>query len=165
MTMRQPIRRKSETWKCGAKTTTSLNISMKKELIVDYIHINKAILERVESFKFLCPHHLWSIMVHTTTQSWRGLDNASTTPPPVDENIRHHLTDLQKCIQLHHWENLDWLHHCLVRQLLGIWPEDATEGSAYGPVHHWGQASCHPGPLYHAVSEVDPKNRQRLQPS
>ena len=24
----------------------------------------------------------------------------------------------------------------------------ALEGSAYGPVHHWGQASSHPGPIY-----------------
>ena len=23
-----------------------------------------------------------------------------------------------------------------------------SEGSAYGPVHHWGQAPCHPGPIY-----------------
>ena len=29
--------------------------------------------------------------------------------------------------------------------------------SANGPVHHWGQASCHPGSLYQAVSEQRPK--------
>jgi hypothetical protein len=35
------------------------------------------------------------------------------------------------------------------------WPVTSvfTEGSAYGPVHHWGRAPCHPGPLYQAVSE------------
>jgi hypothetical protein len=33
----------------------------------------------------------------------------------------------------------------------------------YGPVYHWGQASCHPGPLYQAESEEGPKNCQRLQ--
>jgi hypothetical protein len=33
----------------------------------------------------------------------------------------------------------------LVCQLLGIWLQGTTEGSTYGPVHHWGRASCHPG--------------------
>ena len=45
------------------------------------------------------------------------------------------------------------MHHRLVCQLLGIRPQGATEGSAYGQVHYWGQASCHPGPLYQVVSE------------
>ena len=57
-----------------------------------------------------------------------------------------------------------WLHHCLVWQLLGLRPQDTIEGSAHSPVHHWGHASCHPGPLYQAVSEEVPKNCQRLQP-
>ena len=35
--------------------------------------------------------------------------------------------------------------------------QGTTEGSAYGPVHHWGKASCPPGPLYKAVSEEGPK--------
>jgi hypothetical protein len=69
MTMRWHIRRKSETWKCGAKTTTSLNISMKKELIVDCIHINKAIVEWVESFKFLCVHITDDLSWSTQQQS------------------------------------------------------------------------------------------------
>ena len=38
------------------------------------------------------------------------------------------------------------------------------ELSVYGPGHHWGQASCHPGLLYQVVSEEGPKNSQRLQP-
>ena len=52
------------------------------------------------------------------------------------------------------------LHHCLVWQLLGLQPQGTTEASAYGPVSHWGQASCHPGPLYQAASEEGPKNGQ-----
>ena len=28
-----------------------------------------------------------------------------------------------------------------------------TEGCVYGPVHPWGQASCHSGPIYKVVSE------------
>ena len=42
-------------------------------------------------------------------------------------------------------------------------PQGTTEGSVYGPVHHRGQASCHPGPLYQE-SEEGPKNCQRIQP-
>jgi hypothetical protein len=42
----------------------------------------------------------------------------------------------------------DWLHHCLVWQLLGIRPQGATEGSVYGPIHHRGQAYCQPRPIY-----------------
>ena len=52
---------------------------------------------------------------------------------------------------------IKWLHHCLVWQLLVLRPQGTTESIADGPVHHWGQASCHPGPLYQAVSEEGPK--------
>jgi hypothetical protein len=85
-------------------------------------------------------------------------------PPQVTEKIWHGSSDPQKVLQLHHREHPDWLHHCLLWLLLGIRPQGTTKGSAYGPVHHWGQASCHPGPLYQAVSEEGPKNCQRLQP-
>jgi hypothetical protein len=42
----------------------------------------------------------------------------------------------------------------LVWHLLGFQQQGATEGSAYGPVHHWGRAPCHPGPLYQVVSKL-----------
>ena len=48
--------------------------------------------------------------------------------------------------------------NCLLWQLLGLQLQGTTEGSVYGPVHHRGQASCHSGPLYQAVSEEGPKN-------
>jgi hypothetical protein len=50
----------------------------------------------------------------------------------------------------------------LLRQLLIIRPQGATEGSEYSPVHHWGRAPSHPGPLYQAVSEA--LKMVRLQP-
>ena len=63
--MRQPIGR-SETRPCGARTTTSPSTrSRQKEMIVDYrkrrpthapILINGAVVEQVESFKFLGVH-------------------------------------------------------------------------------------------------------------
>ena len=43
-------------------------------------------------------------------------------------------------------------------QLLGLQSQGTTEGSVYCPVHHRGQASCHPGPLYQGVAEDDPKH-------
>ena len=61
--MRQPIGRRSETWQCCArKNNLSLNVIKIKEMVVDYkkrrteytpIHIDGALVERVESFKFL----------------------------------------------------------------------------------------------------------------
>ena len=63
--MRQPIGRRSETWPCGAMTTTSPNVIKTKEMIVDYrkrrtehapILIDGAVVEQVESFKFLGIH-------------------------------------------------------------------------------------------------------------
>jgi hypothetical protein len=34
-------------------------------------------------------------------------------------------------------------------KIFGVGPQILKK---YGPVHHWCQASCHPGPLYQAVS-------------
>jgi hypothetical protein len=62
----------------------------------------------------------------------------------------------KKVLQLHHREYPDGLHHRLVWRLLSLRPQGTTEDSAYGPVHHCGQAYCHPGSLYQAVSEEGP---------
>uniref|UniRef100_A0AAZ3PJ91 Tuftelin n=1 Tax=Oncorhynchus tshawytscha TaxID=74940 RepID=A0AAZ3PJ91_ONCTS len=85
------------------------------------------------------------------------------TKPIAPQEIWHGSSGPQKVLQLHHREHPDRLHHCLVWQLLGLRPQDSTEGSVYSPVHHWGQASCHPGPLYQAVSEEGPKNCQAIR--
>ena len=116
-------------------------------------------MERVLSVKF----HISKELSWSTHQD--SCEEGTTTPlPPQEaEKIRHAPSDPQKVLQLHHWEHPDWLHHRLVWQLLGIWPQGATEGSAYGPVHHWGRAPCHPGPLYQACVREGPKNSQRLQ--
>uniref|UniRef100_A0A8C8H9J2 Ubiquinol-cytochrome c reductase iron-sulphur subunit N-terminal domain-containing protein n=1 Tax=Oncorhynchus tshawytscha TaxID=74940 RepID=A0A8C8H9J2_ONCTS len=74
-----------------------------------------------------------------TRESLNG--QSPKTGPAVSVSINDH----QKILQLHHREHPDGLHHCLVCQLLGLRPQGTTEGSAYGPVHHQGQASCHPG--------------------
>ena len=100
-------------------------------------------------------HRQQTIMVQTHQDS---CEEGTTTPiPPQEtEKIWHGSSDPEKVLQLHHREH--WLHHRLVWQLLGLRPQGATEGSVYGPVHHWGQAPCHPGPLYQTVLEEVPKN-------
>jgi hypothetical protein len=144
----------------------SLNVIKTKEMIVDYrkrtadyapILIDGAIVEQVESFKFLA-----------STSSTNSHEEGTTKPiPPQEtEKIWHGSSDPQKFLQLHPQEhpNPNPLHHRLIWQLLSLRPQGTTEGSAYGPIHHQGQACCHPEPLYQAVSEEGPKNCQRLQP-
>ena len=53
--------------------------------------------------------------------------------PQEAEKICHGPSVPQKALQLHHREQLDWLHHRLVWQLLGIRPQGTTEGIAYSP--------------------------------
>ena len=62
--MRQPLGRRSETWRCQ-NNNLSLNVTKAKEMIVDYrkrrtehapILIDGAVVEQVERFKFLGVH-------------------------------------------------------------------------------------------------------------
>ena len=128
----------------------SLNVIKTKEMIVDYrkrrtehgpILINSG--TGVELQVPWCPHQQQTRMVQTHQDS-REESTTKPFPPQETENIWHGSSDPQKVLQLHHRDHPDWLHHCLVWQLQG-----STEANAYGPVLHWGQASCHPGPLYH----------------
>ena len=63
--MIQPIGRRSKTRQCGARITTSLNVIKTKEMMVNYRKMrtehaphltNGAVVEQVESFKFLAVH-------------------------------------------------------------------------------------------------------------
>jgi hypothetical protein len=85
----------------------SLNVSMTKELIVDYrkwggehapIHIDGA---QVVSFKFLMSTSLRNCHGHTNQHSH---EKGTTTPLPLQEaeQIWYGSLDLQKVIQLHH---------------------------------------------------------------
>jgi hypothetical protein len=99
--MRQPIEKRLETWQSGAKDNSlSLNESNTKELIVDYrkmraehapIHIDGAVVERLESFKFLGVHI-------TNKLSW------SKHAKTVVKRARQHKNtpDPHKVLQLHH---------------------------------------------------------------
>jgi hypothetical protein len=131
-----------------------INVS-KTKVIVDYrkkradqatINIDGAVVERVESFKFLGVHfnNKLTWFKHTWTVVKRAQQNRF---PFRRQTFWHGSSDPQKVLQLHHREHPDWLHHCLVLQMLGLHPQGTTEGSANGRVHHWSQASCHPGPI------------------
>jgi hypothetical protein len=125
------------------------------------ILIDRVVVEQVESFKFHITNKLtWS--KHTKTVVKRERQNLF----PLRRLKRFGMGPqiLKKVLQLHSQEHPDWLHHCLVRQLLGLRPQGTTECSEYGPVHHWGKASCHLRPLYQVVSKEGPKNGQSLQP-
>jgi hypothetical protein len=139
LTMRQPIGRMSVTWQCGARTTTSPSMSARQRSTT---WNGNPSTPPIESFKFLCVHNTkecsWS--THITV-----MKKAQQCLFPLRKLKRFSIvhSDPQKCLQLQHWEHLDWLHHCLVWPLLGIRPQGASEGSAYVPVHHWGWAPCH----------------------
>ena len=96
---------------CGARTTTSLHMIKTKAMIVDYrkrrtdhapILINGAVVEQVESIKFLG--------VHISKLSWSkhtdSREEGTTKPifPPDTEKIWHGSSDPQKVLQLHHRE-------------------------------------------------------------
>jgi hypothetical protein len=76
-------------------------------------------MEQVESFKFLGVHITnkleWSKHTKTVVKSAR-----QTYSPQETENIWHCSSDPQNVLQLHHQVHPDWLHHCLVWQLLGL---------------------------------------------
>ena len=122
--MRQPIGR----W-CQ-DNNLSLNVSKTKEMIVDYrkrraeqapINIDGAVVERVVSFKFFAVHI-------TNKLSW------SKHTKTVGKGARQHLDPLKRLKRFGMGPQIlkrfysctiesilpDWLHHCLVWQLLGI---------------------------------------------
>ena len=139
-------------------------------MIVDYrkrstehvlILINGAVEEQVESFKFLGVHinnklewskHTKTVMKRAQQSLFplRNLKRFGMGPEILKSfyncNIESILTG---CITA-------WYGNCSASR-----PQGTTEGSAYGPVHHWGKAACHLGPLHQAVSEEGPENCQR----
>ena len=97
----------------------SLNVSKTKELIVDYrkmqaeqapIIINGAVVERVESFKFLGVHitNKLSWSKHTKTVVKRARQNLF---PSGTEKIWHGSPEPQKVLQLHNRVHPEQLHH------------------------------------------------------
>ena len=130
--MRQHIGRRSETLQCGARTTTSPSTSRqrrwswKRRADPIPILINGAVVESVESFKFLSLHI--TIMVQTHQDS-REEGMTMPIPPQKTENIWHGSSDPQNVLQLHHREYPDWLHHHLVWQLLGLLPQGTLNSS------------------------------------
>ena len=139
-----------------------LNMIKTKEMIVDYkkrrtkhapIVINGAVVEQIESFPW-GPHRQQTNTVQAHQDSCEG-GTTKHIPPQENKKIWHGSSDPQKG-----FTDAPSRASCLVWQLLGLQLQGTTEGSAYGPVHHQGQTSCHPGPLYQEVSEEGHKNGQ-----
>ena len=94
-----------------------------------------AAVEQVESFKFLGVHI-------TNKLTW--FKHNKTVMKRAQQNLLpfRRLKRLGMGPQI-----LKRFYSCLERQLLSLRPQGTTEGSAYGPVHHWDLASWHPGLL------------------
>ena len=108
----------------------SLNVSKTKELILDCrkrqgeqatILINRAVVEWVESFKFLVVHIINKLSWSKHTKS-REEGTTTPFPPQETEKIWHGSPNPHKFLQLHHQEHPDRLDHHLVWQLLVIRP-------------------------------------------
>ena len=109
------------------------------------ILIDGAVVEQVESFKFLGIHITNKLTMVCLDQD--SLEEGTTKPitPQEIEKIWHGSSTSKGSTAA---PSSAWLHHCLVWQLLGLRPQVTTEGSANNPVHHWGEAPCHPGYLH-----------------
>jgi hypothetical protein len=151
----------------------SLNVMKTKEMIVDYrkrrnehgpILIDGAVVEQVESFRFLGVHITnkltWS--KHTKTVVKRA--RQSLFPLRRLKRFGMGPQILKSFYSCNIKSTLIGCITAMLRQLLSLRPQGTTEGSANGTVYHWGQSPCHPGPLYQAVSEEGPTNCQRRQP-
>ena len=125
----------------------SLNVTKTKEMTVDYrkrrtkpdpILIDGAVVEQVESFKFLG--------VHITNKPTWSKHNKTYSPSGDWNDLAWVLRSSKgSTAARHHRENPEWLHHCLVSQQPGLRPQSTTEGSAYGPVpSEEGPKNCRP---------------------
>ena len=78
---------------------------------------------RVQTFDWygLCPGWHWAQPQWCTghQDNWEE-GTTEPIPPRETEKICHGSSDSPKVLQLHHREHPDRLHHCLVRQLLGL---------------------------------------------
>jgi hypothetical protein len=109
-------------------------------------------VEQVESFKFLGVHITikltWS--KHTKTVMKRA-QRKPIPPQETDKNLAWILRSSKGSTAAPSRASKNWLHHCLVWQLLGLHPQGTTKGNANCPVHHWYKASCHPGPYSNVI--------------
>jgi hypothetical protein len=137
----------------------SININKTKELFVDYrrqqrehapIHMGRATVQRVISFKFLTEDLKWS--PHTDSMVKKAQQHF---------NLRR----LQKLLQMYHQEHTVWVYYRLVSQLYRPQPHGSPEGDTASPTHHRGNSACPPGHLQHPVSQEDQGDHPGHQPA
>jgi hypothetical protein len=117
----------------------SLNVIKTKEMIVDYrkrstehnpILIDGAVVDQVESFKFLGIHitNKLSWSKHTKTVMKRARQGLFPLRRLKGFGMGHQILKKFYICTIK-----SWLHHCLVWQLLGLRTQGTTEGTSLGP--------------------------------
>ena len=106
-----------------------------------HILIDRAVVEQVESFKFLGVHitnKLWSKHNKTVVKRaqqclfpFRRMKRFGMDPQILKMFYSCTIENILIGCSTAWYGNCDWLHHCLVWQLLGLRPQVATGGSAY----------------------------------
>ena len=117
------------------------------------ILIDRAVVEQVESFKFLGVHITKKLMVQTHQDS---LEEGTTKPIPLRKTIWHGSLKLYSCTI-----------ESFVTGCITAWYGNcsASDRKALQRVVRMAQCitggqACHPGPLYQAASEEGSKNCQ-----
>ena len=123
----------------------SFDVEKTKEIVVDFrrastqhppLSINGAAVERVSSTKFLGLH---------LTEDLRSSASTSSTNWKEPE----HQSPLCTPSMLNHRDHPDQLHHCVVRQLHYILPEDPAAHNKSSWEDHWCPPALPPGHLEH----------------
>ena len=109
------------------KNNLTLNVNKTKEMIVYFrkqqreqppIYIDRTVVERVESFKFLGVHIMDKLNLSTHTDSVVKKASAAPLQPQEAEEIWLVTKSTHKPLQMHNREHPVGLYHRLVRQLL-----------------------------------------------
>ena len=94
--------------------------------------INKSLVERMDSFKYLGVHIpeglTWALHTHAVVrQAWQRLFHYFTL-----EEIPDIISNTVECLLLHHQEHPNGEHHHLVRKLHRTGPQGPAKSGSFG---------------------------------